>query len=85
MTMSQQINNYTSNDVEMETDHYSNGFAAASSNGFLNGSTKHDNELEECDTEMEVDSTQVRRQLCGGSQAAVERMICFWERTTSHE
>lgn len=25
----------------------------------------------------EVDSTQVRRQLCGGSQAAVERMICF--------
>ncbi|KAG8571815.1 hypothetical protein GDO81_011790 [Engystomops pustulosus] len=77
MTMSQQISNYTSNDVEMETDHYSNGFAAASSNGFLNGSTKHDNELEECDTEMEVDSTQVRRQLCGGSQAAVERMICF--------
>lgn len=36
----------------METDHYSNGFAASSSNGFLNGSTKHDNELEECDTEM---------------------------------
>lgn len=41
-----------SSDVEMETDHYSNGFAAASSNGFLNGSTKHDNEVEECDTEM---------------------------------
>ncbi|PIO28889.1 hypothetical protein AB205_0063760 [Aquarana catesbeiana] len=29
------------------------------------------------DSYSEVDSTQVRRQLCGGSQAAVERMICF--------
>uniref|UniRef100_A0A8C5PWR7 Ran-binding protein 9 n=1 Tax=Leptobrachium leishanense TaxID=445787 RepID=A0A8C5PWR7_9ANUR len=75
MSISQQINSYTS-DVDMETDHYSNGFAATSSNGFLNGSSKTDHALE-CDTEMEVDSTQVRRQLCGGSQAAVERMICF--------
>lgn len=36
----------------METDHYSNGVAETSSNGFLNGSSKHDHEMEECDTEM---------------------------------
>ncbi|KAG8442368.1 hypothetical protein GDO86_011241 [Hymenochirus boettgeri] len=77
MTMSHQLNSYSSNDVEMETDHYSNGFSASTSNGFLNGSSRHEHELEECDTEMEVDTSHGRRQLCGGSQAAVERMICF--------
>uniref|UniRef100_A0A6I8QBV6 Ran-binding protein 9 n=1 Tax=Xenopus tropicalis TaxID=8364 RepID=A0A6I8QBV6_XENTR len=77
MTMSHQLNSYSSNDVEMETDHYSNGFSASTSNGFLNGSSRHEPELEECDTEMEVDTSHGRRQLCGGSQAAVERMICF--------
>ncbi|XP_067393717.1 ran-binding protein 9 isoform X4 [Emydura macquarii macquarii] len=60
VSRSQQVNSYTS-DVDMETDHYSNGVAETSSNGFLN----------------EVDSSQLRRQLCGGSQAAVERMIHF--------
>uniref|UniRef100_A0A8B9Z8R9 RAN binding protein 9 n=1 Tax=Buteo japonicus TaxID=224669 RepID=A0A8B9Z8R9_9AVES len=58
------------NDVDMETDHYSNGVAETSSNGFLNGSSKHDHEMEEY-------SSQLRRQLCGGSQAAIERMIHF--------
>lgn len=43
---------FLSNDVDMETDHYSNGVAETSSNGFLNGSSKHDHEMEECDTEM---------------------------------
>ncbi|KAE8597981.1 hypothetical protein XENTR_v10016662 [Xenopus tropicalis] len=52
MTMSHQLNSYSSNDVEMETDHYSNGFSASTSNGFLNGSSRHEPELEECDTEM---------------------------------
>lgn len=41
-----------SNDVDMETDHYSNGVGETSSNGFLNGSSKHDHEMEDCDTEM---------------------------------
>ncbi|XP_078224454.1 ran-binding protein 9 isoform X1 [Callithrix jacchus] len=77
MSRSQQVNNFTSNDVDMETDHYSNGVGETSSNGFLNGSSKHDHEMEDCDTEMEVDSSQLRRQLCGGSQAAIERMIHF--------
>ncbi|XP_038247315.2 ran-binding protein 9 isoform X3 [Dermochelys coriacea] len=61
VSRSQQVNSYTSSDVDMETDHYSNGVAETSSNGFLN----------------EVDSNQLRRQLCGGSQAAIERMIHF--------
>ncbi|KFO33807.1 Ran-binding protein 9 [Fukomys damarensis] len=77
MSRSQQVNNFTSNDVDMETDHYSNGVGETSSNGFLNGSSKHDHEMEDCDTEMEIDSSQLRRQLCGGSQAAIERMIHF--------
>ncbi|XP_059580377.1 ran-binding protein 9 isoform X2 [Alligator mississippiensis] len=61
VSRSQQANSYSSNDVDMETEHYSNGVAETSSNGFLN----------------EVDSSQLRRQLCGGSQAAIERMIHF--------
>ncbi|KAM6350563.1 ran-binding protein 9 isoform 2-T2 [Podargus strigoides] len=61
VSRSQQVNSYSSNDVDMETDHYSNGVAETSSNGFLN----------------EVDSSQLKRQLCGGSQAAIERMIHF--------
>ncbi|XP_078544114.1 ran-binding protein 9 isoform X1 [Lissotriton helveticus] len=78
VTRSQQAtNSFTSSDVDMETDHYSNGVAEPTSHGFLNGSSKHDHEMEECDTEMEVDSSQLRRQLCGGSQAAIERMIHY--------
>ncbi|XP_045860122.1 ran-binding protein 9 isoform X2 [Meles meles] len=52
MSRSQQVNNFTSNDVDMETEHYSNGVGETSSNGFLNGSSKHDHEMEDCDTEM---------------------------------
>uniref|UniRef100_A0A4W4DNK6 B30.2/SPRY domain-containing protein n=1 Tax=Electrophorus electricus TaxID=8005 RepID=A0A4W4DNK6_ELEEL len=48
--------------VEMEVDHISNGVSESSSNGFLNG---------------KVESVQSKRQLCGGSQAAIERMIHF--------
>uniref|UniRef100_H2RX37 RAN binding protein 9 n=1 Tax=Takifugu rubripes TaxID=31033 RepID=H2RX37_TAKRU len=54
-----------SSDVDMEVDHFTNGVTESSSNGFLNGSSKH------------VESAQNKRQLCGGSQAAIERMIHF--------
>uniref|UniRef100_A0A672FSG9 RAN binding protein 9 n=1 Tax=Salarias fasciatus TaxID=181472 RepID=A0A672FSG9_SALFA len=67
----------TSNDVDMEVDHVSNGVTESSSNGFLNGTSKHAPEPEDCDAEMEVESAQSKRQLCGGSQAAIERMIHF--------
>uniref|UniRef100_A0AAR2LJP7 RAN binding protein 9 n=1 Tax=Pygocentrus nattereri TaxID=42514 RepID=A0AAR2LJP7_PYGNA len=68
---------FCSNDVEMEVDHISNGVSESSSNGFLNGSSTHGADLEDCDAEMEVESAQSKRQLCGGSQAAIERMIHF--------
>uniref|UniRef100_A0A8C0YED9 RAN binding protein 9 n=2 Tax=Cyprinus carpio TaxID=7962 RepID=A0A8C0YED9_CYPCA len=58
-------------EVEMEVDHFSNGVSESSSNGFLNGSSTHGIDLEE------LDSAQSKRQLCGGSQAAIERMIQF--------
>lgn len=41
-----------SNDVEMEVDHISNGVSESSSNGFLNGSTTHTADIEDCEAEM---------------------------------
>ncbi|XP_069026233.1 ran-binding protein 9 [Embiotoca jacksoni] len=67
----------SSNDVDMEVDHFTNGVTESSSNGFLNGTSKHTMEADDCDADMEVESTQSKRQLCGGSQAAIERMIHF--------
>uniref|UniRef100_A0A8C1RQM1 RAN binding protein 9 n=1 Tax=Cyprinus carpio TaxID=7962 RepID=A0A8C1RQM1_CYPCA len=62
-------------EVEMELDHFSNGVSESSSNGFLNGSSTHGIDLEECDGDM--GEIIIWRQLCGGSQAAIERMIQF--------
>uniref|UniRef100_A0A671X9J2 RAN binding protein 9 n=1 Tax=Sparus aurata TaxID=8175 RepID=A0A671X9J2_SPAAU len=67
----------SSSDVDMEVDHFTNGVTESSSNGFLNGSSKHATEPDDCDADMEVESAQSKRQLCGGSQAAIERMIHF--------
>lgn len=39
-------------EVEMEVDHFSNGVSESSSNGFLNGSSTHGIDLEECDGDM---------------------------------
>lgn len=91
-----------STDVDMEVDHFTNGVTESSSNGFLNGSSKHAPEPDDCEADMggwslsarafsargccgvndvravaEVESAQNKRQLCGGSQAAIERMIHF--------
>ncbi|CAL8277246.1 unnamed protein product [Lota lota] len=66
-----------SSDVDMEVDHFSNGVSDSFSNGFLNGSAKHAAEPLDCDADMEVESGQSKRQMCGGSQAAMERMIHF--------
>ncbi|KAJ3594770.1 hypothetical protein NHX12_004077 [Muraenolepis orangiensis] len=65
-----------SSDVDMEVDHFSNGVSDSFSNGFLNGSSEHTAEPDR-DADMEVESGQSKRQLCGGSQAAIERMIHF--------
>lgn len=39
-------------DVDMEVDHFTNGVTESSSNGFLNGSSKHAAEPEDCDADM---------------------------------
>lgn len=36
----------------MEVDHFANGVAESSSNGFLNGSSKHATEPDDCDADM---------------------------------
>lgn len=41
-----------SSDVDMEVDHFTNGVTESSSNGFLNGSSKHITEPEECEADM---------------------------------
>uniref|UniRef100_A0A8C6WYT0 RAN binding protein 9 n=1 Tax=Neogobius melanostomus TaxID=47308 RepID=A0A8C6WYT0_9GOBI len=64
---------FSSNDVDMEVDHFTNGVSEPA-NGFLNGSTRHTRPADDC---HEVESVQSKRQLCGGSQAAIERMIHF--------
>uniref|UniRef100_A0A8C5GPV5 Ran-binding protein 9 n=1 Tax=Gouania willdenowi TaxID=441366 RepID=A0A8C5GPV5_GOUWI len=71
------VNGSRQHDVDMEVDHFTNGVTESSSNGFLNGTSKHATEPDDCDADMEVESAQSKRQLCGGSQAAIERMIHF--------
>ncbi|PSN36386.1 Ran-binding protein 9 [Blattella germanica] len=71
-------------DVEMEPPDERNGHAvnkASSSpatNGYQNGNS-HQQDKEELDDveDMDVDPPSVRRQLCGGSKPAVERMLEF--------
>lgn len=41
-----------SSDVDMEVDHFTNGVTELSSNGFLNGSSKHAAEPDDCDADM---------------------------------
>lgn len=41
-----------STDVDMEVEHFSNGVTESSSNGFLNGSSKHANEPDDCEADM---------------------------------
>lgn len=41
-----------SNDIDMEVDHFTNGVTESSSNGFLNGSSKHTAEPDDCDADM---------------------------------
>uniref|UniRef100_A0A8C6PLV2 RAN binding protein 9 n=1 Tax=Nothobranchius furzeri TaxID=105023 RepID=A0A8C6PLV2_NOTFU len=65
-------------ETDMEVDHFTNGVTESSSNGFLNGTSKHAAEPEDCDADMGVCVCVCsKRQLCGGSQAAIERMILF--------
>uniref|UniRef100_A0AAR2JGE2 B30.2/SPRY domain-containing protein n=1 Tax=Pygocentrus nattereri TaxID=42514 RepID=A0AAR2JGE2_PYGNA len=57
-------------EMEIEAEHYSNGVAENSSTRIMNGTYKHQEILQ-------GDDGCGSRQLCGGNQAATERMIQF--------
>uniref|UniRef100_A0AAR2M337 B30.2/SPRY domain-containing protein n=1 Tax=Pygocentrus nattereri TaxID=42514 RepID=A0AAR2M337_PYGNA len=60
-------------EMEIEAEHYSNGVAENSSTRIMNGTYKHQEILQGGDSNDGCGS----RQLCGGNQAATERMIQF--------
>ncbi|XP_075433258.1 ran-binding protein 10 isoform X6 [Ascaphus truei] len=62
-------------DMEMEAEHYPNGVLENSSTRVMNGTYKHEEILQTDESSMEDGCPQ--RQLCGGNQAATERMIQF--------
>uniref|UniRef100_A0A8C8H986 Ran-binding protein 10 n=1 Tax=Oncorhynchus tshawytscha TaxID=74940 RepID=A0A8C8H986_ONCTS len=58
-------------EMEIEAEHYTNGVAENSSTRIMNGTYKHQEILQA------EDDSCASRQLCGGNQAATERMIQF--------
>uniref|UniRef100_A0A8C9T6E7 RAN binding protein 10 n=1 Tax=Scleropages formosus TaxID=113540 RepID=A0A8C9T6E7_SCLFO len=61
-------------EMEIEAEHYTNGVADSSSARIMNGTYKHEEILQ---TDNHTDESDQPRQLCGGNQAATERMIQF--------
>ncbi|XP_016283200.1 ran-binding protein 10 isoform X1 [Monodelphis domestica] len=62
-------------EMEMEAEHYPNGVLENSSTRIMNGAYKHEEILQTDESSME--DGRPRRQLCGGNQAATERIILF--------
>uniref|UniRef100_A0A8C7MSS1 RAN binding protein 10 n=1 Tax=Oncorhynchus kisutch TaxID=8019 RepID=A0A8C7MSS1_ONCKI len=61
--------------MEIEAEHYTNGVAENPSARIMNGTYKHQEILQAQDISLE--DSCASRQLCGGNQAATERMIQF--------
>ncbi|XP_075998156.1 ran-binding protein 10 isoform X4 [Genypterus blacodes] len=68
-------------EMEIEAEHYSNGVTEGSSARIMNGTYKHEEILQQDDNSLANvvtdDGCSKSRQLCGGNQAATERMIQF--------
>uniref|UniRef100_A0A673C9E2 RAN binding protein 10 n=1 Tax=Sphaeramia orbicularis TaxID=375764 RepID=A0A673C9E2_9TELE len=68
-------------EMEIEAEHYTNGVVEGSSARIMNGTYKHQEILQPDDNSMgnglTDDGCTKGRQLCGGNQAATERMIQF--------
>lgn len=60
--------------MEMEAEHYPNGVLESISTRIVNGAYKHEDLQTD---ESSMDDGHPRRQLCGGNQAATERIILF--------
>uniref|UniRef100_A0A8D0DFA2 RAN binding protein 10 n=1 Tax=Sander lucioperca TaxID=283035 RepID=A0A8D0DFA2_SANLU len=63
-------------EMEIEAEHYTNGVVEGSSARIMNGTYKHEEILQPDDNSIDEGCTN-GRQLCGGNQAATERMIHF--------
>uniref|UniRef100_A0A8C7CJ48 RAN binding protein 10 n=1 Tax=Oncorhynchus kisutch TaxID=8019 RepID=A0A8C7CJ48_ONCKI len=67
-------------EMEIEAEHYTNGVAENSSTRIMNGTYKHQEILQAEDGSLDngvAEDSCASRQLCGGNQAATERMIQF--------
>uniref|UniRef100_A0AAQ4RXI1 RAN binding protein 10 n=1 Tax=Gasterosteus aculeatus aculeatus TaxID=481459 RepID=A0AAQ4RXI1_GASAC len=68
-------------EMDVEAEHYTNGVVEGSSARIMNGTYKHEEILQPDDNSIgngvTNDSCSNGRQLCGGNQAATERMIQF--------
>ncbi|KAM8890731.1 ran-binding protein 10 isoform 2-T2 [Spinachia spinachia] len=68
-------------EMEVEAEHYTNGVVEGSSARIMNGTYKHEEILQPDDNSIgngvTDESCSNGRQLCGGNQAATERMIQF--------
>ncbi|XP_021453477.1 ran-binding protein 10 isoform X6 [Oncorhynchus mykiss] len=67
-------------EMEIEAEHYTNGVAENSSTRIMNGTYKHQEILQAEDGSLGngvAEDSCASRQLCGGNQAATERMIQF--------
>uniref|UniRef100_A0A674BCT9 RAN binding protein 10 n=1 Tax=Salmo trutta TaxID=8032 RepID=A0A674BCT9_SALTR len=67
-------NDVLDSEMEIEAEHYTNGVAENSSTRIMNGTYKHQEILQAEDGSLDSCAS---RQLCGGNQAATERMIQF--------
>lgn len=82
-TKSQPHSNQETSDSEMEieAEHYTNGVVEGSTARIMNGTYKHEEILQPDDNSIgngvTEDDCSNGRQLCGGNQAATERMIQF--------
>uniref|UniRef100_A0A669BXR2 RAN binding protein 10 n=2 Tax=Oreochromis TaxID=8139 RepID=A0A669BXR2_ORENI len=63
-------------EMEIEAEHYTNGVVEGSSARIMNGTYKHEEILQPDDNSIDEVCSH-SRQLCGGNQAATERMIQF--------
>uniref|UniRef100_A0A3Q3EWZ0 RAN binding protein 10 n=1 Tax=Labrus bergylta TaxID=56723 RepID=A0A3Q3EWZ0_9LABR len=63
-------------EMEIEAEHFTNGVVESSSARIMNGTYKHEEILQPDDNSIE-EGWSNGRQLCGGNQAATERMIQF--------
>uniref|UniRef100_A0A3P9QDA2 RAN binding protein 10 n=1 Tax=Poecilia reticulata TaxID=8081 RepID=A0A3P9QDA2_POERE len=64
-------------EMEIEAEHYTNGVVDGSSARIMNGTYRHEEILQPDDNSICNGGRRSSKQLCGGNQAATERMIQF--------